>query len=280
MQFTINGFTIGGDSTSYYLQSPITGLEKPRIRTSSNDYSGRDGGYVSSQYYTSREIVINGFYKGKNCEEADGARASLTNAFPIRELMPMFITTFSGKKYFTEVVLRDMKSEITGPLAGVFQLTFIAPDPYLYDPGDGINPETGITSATFYKIIPGGYITPYELPVTWVPGTQSTPITNSGDIDVKPTITLKGTFTNPTVRNLTTNEYLTLNITTTATDTIVINMKDRTITLNGGSIASSRTIDSRWWTLQKGLNRIVLETTASGDTNFATISWRGGHEGI
>lgn len=271
--------TFGGNS-KFQITPPLSGLTSPDIRTGDGLYAGVDGGYVSSQLYGFRNIVISGFYIGKTCQEADELRQQLMSELHIRYLYPIFITSFSGKHYFVEGYITDRRSDITNPTSGEFQITIHCPDPIIYDGGDGIASDSAWFEQTFYKEQPGGFNIEYQVPVQWVAGQMATNIENLGTVAAYPIITLSGKFTSPRITNLTTNEFIELERTTTASDTIVINMKERIITLNGVSIASSRTIESSWWTLAQGNNKIVLETYSSSDNNFGTIKYKIGYLGV
>lgn len=280
MKFIINGLPIGY-GTKYHLESPISGLDKPPIRMGADDWSGRDGGYVSSQFYSSRVIVLSGFYKADTCEEADEIRLTLSEYLPIRTSLPMYIETFSGKLYFTQTYLKDFKMDIIGATYGKYQITLVAPDPLLYDAGDGINPDSGWQTLDVYKLIGGGYITEYDMPVQWTPGTTPTVAVNSGDIIIYPQFKITGAVQNPRITNHTTNKFVQVNITTTSPDDeLIIDMGQRTITLNGGSVLSYRTLDSIWWGLELGNNVIEYTSDGSGDINFGTLRWRTAYQGI
>jgi hypothetical protein len=279
MKFRINGLEFGGDS-KYKVLAPVVGLDSASVRTAAGDFSGRDGGYVSAQFYGSRTIVINGFYRGTSCEDADSLREELAKALKIRVLTPIYIETFSKKQYLAEAYLLSYKSDITGPFSGTYQITYLAVDPFLYDAGDGADPFTGYLQALFYKTTAGGYDLPYNLPVLWATGTTSTPITNEGSVAVFPEIILENAYHNPVITNLTTGKFMELNMTTIAGDKVIIDMKNREITKNGVSVAGYRTVDSNWWTLEPGINLISLETTDVADKNWGLIRWRQGYEGI
>ena len=271
--------TFGGKS-KFQMTPPLSGLTSPDIRTGDGLYAGVDGGYVSSQLYGFRNIVISGFYIGTTCEEADELRQQLMSKLHIRYLYPVYITTFSGKHYLVEGYITDRRSDITNPTSGEFQITIHCPDPIIYDGGDGTTTDSAWFEQTFYKEEPGGFEIQYKVPVEWVGGEMATAIENLGTVAAYPIITLKGKFTNPKITNLTTNQFVELNRTTSAGDEIVIDMKERIITLNGVSIASSRTIDSSWWSLTQGINKIVLETDSNSDDNFGTIKYKVGYLGI
>jgi len=71
------------------------------------------------------------------------------------------------------------------------------------------------------------------------------------------------------VQNLTSGKSVTCNITLTSLDTLVIDMLNRTITLNGTSNRrNTMTSDSQWWDLAPGNNTIAYHanTVSVGST--------------
>lgn len=280
MKFLLNGLAIGQD-TPYHLEAPISGLEQSPVRLGYGDWSGRDGGYVSSQYYTARTIVLSGFYIGSTCEEADTLRYNLAQTLDIRQSLPLFITSFSGNHYFTQTYLKDFKMDIINPKHGKYQITLIAPDPYLYDAGDGVDPNSGWNNLPIYKLVGGGYVTEYDMPVTWTPGTTPAIATNTGDVTIYPQFKITGVVQNPRITNYNANKFVQINVTTTSpTDEIIIDMKQRTVTLNGGNILAYRTSDSVWWGLGQGNNTIEFTSSGPSDVNFGTLRWRAAYLGV
>jgi hypothetical protein len=280
MELVLNGLTFGGNS-KYQITPPITGLDTPPIRMGQGDWSGRDGGYVSSQFYSSRVIVIEGFYFSRNCNEADDLRKNLIASIPLRQSLPLYITNFAGRKFLSQTYIKDFKADITEPGFGKFQITLVAPDHLLYDAGDGIDPDSGFVNLPVYKLIGGGYVTQYNMPAQWTPGTQPTVAQNLGEVMIYPQFKIVGPTTNPTIFNLTENKFVKINVTTTnPTDELIIDMYARTVTLNGGSILSFRTLDSTWWGLRTGDNVIQFNTDGGGDTNYGTLRWRNAYQGI
>lgn len=280
MRFKIGDEILLGGDSNYKLVSPISGLSAPSIRTSDGLRSGVDGGYISAQLYGFRTITLTGFYKGDTCEEADSLRLNLMNKLHIRRLYPVIITTFSGRNYFTEAYITDVKSDITMPIAGEFEITLVCPDPIIYDGGAGVSAASAILQQLFYKEKPGGFTIPSTMPVQWQPGQAATDVLNSGTVDTFPLLVLRGKLTNPKITNFTNNSFVKLAKTINAGQELRIDMKKRIITLDGVSIANSRTVDSSWWKLERGVNRIVLTTDSTSDTDYGTILWKNGFEGI
>jgi phage-related protein len=280
MRFRLNGLELGQD-TKYHIESPVAGLDQAPIRMGYGDWAGRDGGYVSSQLYSARTIVLNGFYIGDTCEQADDLRYMLAQSLDIRQSLPLFVTSFSGKHYFAQTYLKDFKMDVIAPNHGKYQITLVAPDPYLYDAGNGVDPDSGWNELPIYKLIGGGYVTEYDMPVQWTPGTTPAIATNIGDVIIYPQFKIVGKVQNPRIINYNANKYVQVNITTTSdTDEIIIDMAQRTITLNGGNILSYRSDNSTWWGLEQGNNTIEFTSDGSSDVNFGVLRWRTAYLGV
>lgn len=277
MIIKIGDLQFGGNS-KYQIEPGISGLSCAEIRNGDGVYSGVDGGYMSSQLYGFRTIVFTGFYVGSSCEDADELRRNLVTSLRIRYLFPIFITTFSQRHYYTEGYVTDIKADIEGKRAGEFQLTIVCPDPYIYDGGDGTSTDSAWIEQPFYKVGSGGFKITYPTPVPWNAGQQFTAVVNNGTVQTYPIINLTGRLNNPTVRNMTTGDFVT--ISGSYNGTVLIDMKNRIITYNGGTIASNRSITSTWWSLQTGENKIILETTSTSDVDYGMIRYKQGYEGI
>lgn len=265
MQIKIGSTLFLGGNSKYQIQPPLSGLDSPAIRIGDGLYAGRDGGFVSGHFYGHRTIVIKGFYIGDDCEEADELRKNLIGFMRIRYKLPLSIQDFSGNNYFTEGYISNIKAEIEKPASGVYQLTFICPDPIIYDAGEGG------TEAEIW----------HESTLT-VNG--NTTVKNEGNVDAWPIITVKGIFDGIEVINSTTMKTLQIDVQTSdADDEVLINMEKRIITLNGTSINELRSLPSEWWYLLQGDNDIVLNLGEDSGVPLsaeAKIKYKKGFAGI
>ena len=93
----------------------------------------------------------------------------------------------------------------------------------------------------------------------------TTNITNNGWATTYPTITLTGPITNPTLGNVTTGEYLLLSGTFANTDTLVVDLYNKLITLNGVS-ARNLLSTGTWFAAPAGTSQYYLtgSLTTSG----------------
>lgn len=278
MKIILNGIEMAAYGTDVVLGLPVRGLVFAPIRMAEGNYSGRDGGWVSSVFTSKREIVLKGTIDGRSCADAAAKLCKVLGSFRIRQLLPMYIEVDEGTTYFTEVYIApDPQLDIDSERFHEFQIALIAPDSnfYLVDPND---PNGGWITVDVEEPGGGGYPTPYVLPVVWNPSSQPTIVNNPTDQTILPQILLEGKFTNPRITNTTTGQFIELGLTTTIGDHIEIDMKNRTVTLNGGSILPTKS--GTWWGLLEGDNYIELQTDAEGDNKEGTIRYRPGYSGI
>ncbi len=276
MIITVNGQILNDPAGGITIDGDIVGLGLPPVRTSEGLYSGRDGGYIGSQFYGSRDISIPGKVWGRTVAEFEQRRLLLQNAVATKTITLTIITN-AGSSYiiFCNLIKLDIPFS-NNPLVCSYNLELIAADSIIYD-----NSVSGSMSVTVNPARGGGITWPITWPITWAAGSQPTTVNNTGNAIIYPTITLTDKMTNPTITNQTTGQFFTLTgLTTTAGDVLKIDMNNRTVLLNGGSVLPFVTNASSWWPLLPGNNSINLTTNDGTDTTVATVSWRSGYRGI
>jgi len=265
------------DDTAFHIKG-VTGLGIADIRSSSFLFSGQNGGMVTDQLLGFRTVVINGII-GKN----DNSRAqhkidrkAMIDALPIGATIPVYITVFDGETYRIDANVTDAKVEYRQRgVTSDFLIQLTAGDPLFYSTDGGDEQTAHIT-----RVTQGGYVTPYDLPVNWASGSSPTVVTNNGEAMYLPRIELHDQAANPVITNQTTGERFKLNINMVAGDDVIIDMRKRTVTLNGSNIIGNKSTDSLWWGLQVGPNAITLDSDSGSDTITADIYWRNGQRGI
>lgn len=263
---------------SHFVIKGVTGLGVADIRTSSFLFSGQNGGMVTDQLLGFRIITINGII-GENAgtkEQHKLDRKAMIDALPIGSTITVDITNFAGETYRIEANVTDAKIEYRqGGRSSDFLIQLTAGDPLFYSTDDG-----DIQTAHITRVTQGGYVTPYDLPVNWASGSSPTVVTNNGEVLYLPRIEIHDQADNPVLINQTTGERFELDINLVDGDEVVIDMKKRTVTLNGSNIIGNKTDDSTWWGLVVGPNSIVLDSNSGGDNVTADIYWRNGVRGI
>lgn len=262
-----------------FIITGVSGLGVADIRTSSFLFSGRSGGMVTDQFLGFRIISITGKIGtiGGDRQSHQVDRDALIDALPVGETFPVYITNFAGETYLVDVSLTDLKLEYSqGGRMSDFLIQLTAGDPLFYSTAGGDEQEATVT----LQAQTGGYVTPYDLPVDWAEGSQPSIVLNSGNATIFPVIELHDESHDPRITNQTTGETFALDISTADGDVIVIDMTNRTVTLNGSNIMGNRTDDSSWWGLTPGDNLILLTSATSDDSVYAKLKWRNGVRGI
>lgn len=271
----VNDIALNQLGGSYFLNAPIEGLtDIPEVRTSAYNKTGQDGGSVSSQFYGMREIAFSGRIFNDDVAAAEAARKALIAAVASK-VVDVRVVTYTGASYRIRTNLTAFKCPIGQSRRRFeFNMQLIAPDPLLYD-----DLENDLL-ATITRKQSGGYLTPYVLPVEWQPATQPTNVVNAGNYPIKPVIEFSGGVTNPRLTNLTTGEYMQINLTTVDGDELIIDMKKRTIMLNGGNILALKETGANWFNLEPNDNLLELTTGSDSDTGVALVRFKSGSIGI
>lgn len=270
---SINDLDIG---LSKYNIEEIDGLGVPDIRTSQFTLSGRSGGLVTDQFYGMRLITVNGIIKSTDCDTHVLDRQNLEEALPIGETFPVYITLFNGDEYVIYANISDLNMVYQpGGKMSDYKIDLIAGDPLFYSTDAG-----EIQTASIDRVEQGGYVTPYILPVSWDSGSAPTIVNNSGSEIAYPVITLSDSAANPVLTNQATGEIFGLDINMVDGDEVIIDMGNRTVTLNGANIINNMTSDSTWFALAVGDNPLTLDSDSGSDNISGLIEWRNGVRGI
>jgi hypothetical protein len=274
----LNDLTINDPSADngFYLEGDILGLALPDIRTSAGVFSGRDGGFVGAQFFGSRYITLTGRAFSSDIATLEDKRLELQQVLSNRQIT-LRLVTYAGNSYIIECHVTRMDMPIDRSLHFArFKIELLAPDPVIYDDSGGVE-----LSVEFSRVFGDGFAWPIEWPLEWPESNGATTVNNGGSVTILPRIELNGSMTNPVLTNITTGRLFALTGLATSPDaTVVIDMRARTVTLNGGNITHLVSSNSTWWGLQPGGNDITLETGDTGDTVMATLSWRAGFMGI
>jgi hypothetical protein len=276
----LNGFPMSDGSNGVWLNVELDGFELPTVRTSSGNYAGRDGGYIGAQFFSARDITIQGTVFSSSVSVLESSRSALQTALladRANNLTPVTIQliTNAGNNYTVYAYLLDFQMPIKQAIwSAPFKIELLAPDPTIY--------LTNTTSlpANLPLVTTAGI--PYPLTYPWTYPAEGLPATinNSGTVAVYPIITLTGLATDPVITNVTTGQTFSLNLVTAPTDSIVINMQQRSVLLNGSSVLGDVVSGSSWLYLQPGNNQLSLTSAGGGDTVSGTVAWQSGVMGI
>ena len=280
----LNGVILGTSDSKFQL-TEIEGLESPPFRNNNNDWSGKDGGYMSAQLFSGREIVFQGFYYDKEygCgKNLISAREELINFLKIRTIFPIFFKTISGLVYYTEGYITDVNIPYTNTKYGDFQLTFYCPNAEIKKAEQFGDEDSVIKRDIIYRdIMSGGHVNPETIPVLFEKGYTTSVINYQGSLPCYPKIVLTGPFTSDIIlQNYTTNKQLIIKKGIAEGSVVTIKMDTRQALENNRSISLFIDENSEWWYLQPGQNKIYLISGDDNDNVSCSIEWTENYQGI
>lgn len=271
MEIYLDEFAVNDPLNGVYLDAPIEGLAGlPGIRTSQGVNVGKDGGWTGNQLYDPRFVSFPMYIYG-SVLQVEAKRREFA-AVLHRKRLTMRIVTQAGYEYTTGVVVLDAPAPITRVINRTdYKINLKADDPILYD--DGGNDDL---LALVQKTVAGGFEIPFELPLEIEAGSDPSTVHNAGNETVLPYLLIKTTGTNPQLINKTTNQMIKINMSTADGNELKIDMKNETVTYNGGNIYNLRAAGSKFWGLIPGDNIIELVTDIPSEQTEAELYYRSG----
>jgi phage-related protein len=257
----------------------IQGLEYPNIRTSIYDKAGANGQVLSNAFYGGRVVSFPVTIKGADVGTYLENRQNLISALSITRTDNVATTKTArfqdddGNNYYIEYIVGSLSlpQQYNTLVNGVVILQ--CPEPALL---------SGQGSRSISLSSGGGFDSPFDSPfdVDAQVGGEAN-VYNYGDIDYYPIVTLKGSLVSPTITNVTTGNYIQLNsVNLGVSETITIDMKNRTIKKSNQNYFNYKTVGSSFWSLAPGSNTIKLIDTIYDGNAMATISYYSAYLGI
>lgn len=272
----------GAPTAGFILQTPIAGLDSPPHRTNVYSRPGQDGGVVSSQFYDTRIITLEGIIYANNATDFENYRKQLASACAIQKDSNGYptptrisFTTLAGNSYFVDAYIDRPIFDLKDPNFSYFQITMQNTNPFIFG-------SAQVTSSGIAPASGGGFILPVILPITSTASAGGTAtVTNVGNVKSYPTITLSGVLTSPNLYNSTVGKSIQLSYTIASGDSVVIDMFNQTITLNNSSsLLSAKTSSSDWWGINPGANQISITTLSTSDTGSAVVNFYPSYLGV
>jgi len=271
--FAFNGYVFGGGSSVHQILD-VTGLEGlPGIRNQDDNRGYFDGMFSGRDFLAGRTITMTVLTIG-----GAGYSAQYNYNLLQSQLQPQqsgttplqFQLSSAGGLQFINARVRANTTQVDPDYTYGFiksSFSFFCPDPRYYD--NAVNTASLIVQTPLGR----GYNRTYN--VTYGGGTQGNTglVINQGTTTTYPTVTIKGPSTNPTIGNLTTGQSITLNYSMVATDVIVIDSLNRTITLNGNPARNLITGASQWFSAPVGTSQFYFSATGTTAGAGATITY-------
>jgi hypothetical protein len=250
----------------------VSGLDTPEIRTSERDHEGVDGGYLDAEFEKMRTITLQGqvITDGLTAEsyldtlKGEWApRSAPTQLFfqhPGVAERTLFVKPL-GVKYDVDALRRTGCADV--------QFMCQAEDPRVYDSTLLTLPiNQGLTASVGFGF-PLGFPFGYGAPVD----PTTTNAFNGGNRPTTALITIPGPVTNPRIVNTTSGDELKFVIVLGASDTLVIDLYNRTVRLNGVASRRNTLLEPDWFMLAPGANFLQYRADTTGNP-AASISYR------
>lgn len=234
--------------------------------------SQADGDWITPQWASGRVVHVSGTIEDTSWDNVTRAFDRLLAQLPFRQLGSMIVTAGEGTYPAQTALIRQHEKPLLTDRfnnRADFSLSVFAPDPRKY--------ETVLRSLNLVLPILSGGIAPPLTPPFTVTGSTSVSqgdVYNDGNVTTYPTLTITGPCPPATITNLTTSESLRVVDAVPAGQTLVIDVRNGTATING----QSRRVLGTWWGLQPGLNTIsfTADTYDAGATLGLTFrsAWK------
>lgn len=274
-QFQFGSYIFGGAGSVTQIDA-VDGLESlPEMRTQDDNRGYNDGMFSGRDFYSGRTITL-------TLKTFGGNGLSAQQNFRLLQTAMLPQTSGTTSLYFQLSTTDDTKviqSRVRSRQALIdpdytygyirSQYTLFCPDPRYYSntlKTGTMAPQTplGRTYNRIYNLVYGGGSLINSLAVV-----------NDGWTTTYPTITINGPIKNPTIGNVTTGQYMTINYSLTNTDSLVIDLYQKLITLNGVSARNLLAGNSTWFDAPPGTSNFYFtgSSTLIG-TTLATVTYR------
>ena len=276
---------------TFALISKVEGLETAPYRNGTGDWSGADGGYISSQLFSARTITISGVYidRQAGCDYSTAsmaqfdhlARLYIRSRLPIRTKQYIRIFTDSGMTFYTEGYCVDIKMDLTYIGYGEYQITMYCPDPALYRGDQDGTLGSEWNTATLRKHNDVGFVSSEmtndgvsyahmeysaTLPdnnkgIVWGTGGRSTPVEYTGDFPYYPQFIVSPsagqTVTNPAFYSVTEDKFFGLGYPNTDAAKFEVASVDA-----NGAITSLNILNAGAYEADYSANGVVLQSVS------------------
>jgi hypothetical protein len=273
---TATGTVINDSSASlpFVDVEQVKGFDSAPFRTTERDHEGTEGGFMDAEFEKGRDIIIGGtVYADPATLEVylDQLKGEWA---PSRTLKQLYYKAPGVNERFLWVKPLGCKYDWTtdrrwGGMA--IQLGAFAEDPRLYDNslhtetiGLGATVFTGFGFPLGFSFGFGGVSTTTDQAVIDVDGNRPTP----------PVFTIFGPVTDPRILNDVTGQEMKFSgIVLGVTDTLVVDVKSRTVKLNGTTNRRNTLTAPTWFDLQPGQNVIRFRAGSSDPTADLQIDY-------
>lgn len=254
--------------------SSVKGFDSAPFRTTQRDHEGDDGGYMDAEFEKGRDLAIEGTLYGDTATLESYLDTLKSNWAPSTALIPLYFKSPGVAERFLLVKPLGINySWNVDRRLGIIDVQFnaFAEDPRIYE-NNFISFQLSLGATTFtgfgfnfnFNFTFGGVSTTTDQFTFNVAGNRPTP----------PTFIIHGPVTNPKILNDITGRQMEFtNIILTASDTLTIDTKNKTVKLNGTANRRGNLVAPTWFYLQPGSNTIRFRADSSDPTAALEVQY-------
>lgn len=273
---TSTGTVLNDDSLSFPFVDiqKVVGLDSAPYRETIRDHEGTDGGFIDAEFEKGRDIILEGLVYCDPSNVESYMDTLKLNYAPVTTPVEFHFKGPGISERLLYVKPRGVRYDIEqlrriGITAAQFLL--YAEDPRVYDAtlttvvisygGDAGN---GFAFSFGFNLDFGGGASP-----------AGQFVTNSGNRPAPATLTIQGPVQNPLIANDTNGGLISFSntLSLTGSDSVVIDLKNRTAIQNGSTNVRSKMVTANWFMLDVGSNFIRYGGT-SGTGSTLTVAYR------
>lgn len=254
----------------------ISGLDTPDLRTTERDHEGVDGGFLDAEFEKMRTIVLEGqlITNGVGTEAfLDGLKYEWAVGRGVRGFYFQHPGVAERVVYVKALGVRYDVNELRRVGSCDVQFTCQAENPSIFDSSTiTLSIPQGLTVTTGFGF-PLGFPFGFGAPVS----PAAVNALNSGNRPATAVITIPGPVDSPRIYNDTTGDVLSFGLSLAAGDSLVIDLYNRTVKLNGTASRRNTLADPNWFLLQVGDNIIRYRADSTGNPNASITysnAWR------
>lgn len=253
----------------------VKGYDSAPFRTSARDHEGDDGGFMDAEFEKGRDIVLDGTIYASGDTMESYLDSLKENWAPSKTQVPLYMKApgVSERVLFGKPLgIRYDWSSLRRTGQAVVQFGYYAEDPRIYD--------STLLTATLPL---GGTVFSgfsFNLGFNFGFGGVSTTndavqVVNGGNRPTPPVIRINGPIDNPQLLSDTVGKTMVFqNLSLLLGEYIDVDMKNRTVKLNGITNRRNTLVSPMWFNLEEGNNTLRLRASSSDPTAFATVYYR------
>ncbi|MEG1256603.1 phage tail family protein [Clostridium sp.] len=275
LKLASNNEVLNIEKDSDYKLVKLEGIDSSDYEVNIEQYMQYDGGYTNKKRVLPRDISIVVDYR--NIDNASIERQRLIRFFNPKQQGILTVNYCDVERYILYEVegFKDLRENLYEPLT--FKVDLICPDPYFKDIILGEQISTWI----------GGWKFKFKLPFRFKQkGEPKKNIYNSGHVETPVEIIFKGPAVNPSVKNNTTGEFIKVERTLTADDTLYITTEfgNKKVEIERNGVRANAfnyiDLDSTFFQLQTGDNMIEYTTENDLDPQSVEVRYRNRYLGV